>query len=169
MTIDVRGKKTERNKTDSKNHDLTPKSQHMPSKRHLTEWELIQIVGGDGPSDPPPSDPAYTGQQHNEHHLKWKKAGQDRIDLKNREPKLKSEGKPSKRDLTECELIQIVGGDGDPPPGDAPYGGQQHNEHHLQWKTVGRDRTDAQQRKRPLMRDRKPSKQHLTERELGQV
>ena len=88
MTIDVRTKETERNKTNSKNHDLTPKYQHMPSKRHLTECELMQIVGGDGSGDPPPPiDPDHTGQQHNEHHLRWKKAGQDRTDPKKRELK----------------------------------------------------------------------------------
>jgi len=163
MTIDIRGKKTEQNKTNSKKQELTPKCQHMPSKRHLTETELIQVVGGDGPGDPD-----YTGQQHNEHHLRWKEAGRDQTDSQKREPKLKRERKPGKQHLTERELSQVVGADdpGDPPP---PYGGQQHNEHHLQWKKVGRARRYAQKLEPRLKRERKPSKQYLTERELSQV
>ena|SRR5215831_7663493 len=139
MTIDVRGTKTERNKTNSKKHDLAAKLEHVPSKRQLTEHELIQIVGGDDPGDPPP----YIGQQHNEHHLRWKGAGRDRADSQTREPKLKRERKSSKRHLTERELTQVVGGDDPIDPSGGDHSGQQHNEHHLKWKKAGQDRTDS--------------------------
>jgi len=153
MTIDVRTKETERNKTNSKNHELTPKCQQMPSRRQLTECELIQIVGGDDPGDPPlPLD--YGGHQHNEHHLQWKKARQHRIDSQNREPKLKREPKSSKRHLTEREMTQVVGGDGPIDPTDPDHIGQQHNEHHLRWKKAGQGRTDSKKY------ELKPRKRH---------
>jgi len=145
MMIDVRRKKAERNTTNSKKHDLTAKREHVASERRLTEYELIQIVGGDDPGDPPP----YIGQQHNEHHLRWNKAGRDRTDSQKREPKLKRERKPGKQHLTERELSQVVGADdpGDPPP---PYSSQQHNEHYLRWK---KDRRDSKKR---LLKRSKP-------------
>ena len=120
MTIDVRGKKTERNTTNSKKHDLTPKREPMLNRRDLTERELIQIVGGDGdPIDPSGGD--HSGQQHNEHHLRLKEAGRDRKDSQKRKPKLKRERKPSKQHLTERELSQVVGGVADPSPGDPSH------------------------------------------------
>src|SRR5215472_10885733 len=72
------------------------------------------------------------------HDLRANKAGRDRTDSQKREPKLKRERKSSKQHLTERELSQVMGGVGDPGPGDPPYGSQQHNEHHLRWK---KDRT----------------------------
>ena len=153
MTIAIRWKKTKRNTTNSKKYELAPEREHMPKKRQLTECELIQIVGGDDDQGNP-APPPYMSQQHNEHHLQWKKARQHRIDSQNREPKLKREPKSSKRHLTEREMTQVVGGDGPIDPTDPDHIGQQHNEHHLRWKKAGQGRTDSKKY------ELKPRKRH---------
>ena len=61
---------TRTDRTDAQKREPRLKGERKPSKQHLTEREISQVVGGDDPGDPPLP---YGGQQHNEHHLRWKK------------------------------------------------------------------------------------------------